>query len=1229
MPFPDRLLAALAAVGEREALSPGELADVIWLAGHLDQRWVASDAGGDAPLSTPQAPALPLPPDSEVASDSPASRSPDGPSSPSSGQVKVFAAQPAPTGDGLPASYVRVPASSALGQRLQLDRALRPLKPRPQGRRRSSTRGTTLDEHETATRLADTGIAMLAFRPDETRHRKLVLVADTSASMLVWRPTVVELTAMMRRHGAFRTVRLWTVDTDGSGLDGPVHLVAESGHRTHPRELHDPTGTTVVLVVTDGIGRLWRTGAMEALLRQWGQAGPTALVSPLPHQLWHRTSLRAEPVWCRSHHRHAGLDITSRSDEEPIPDHGPGTWIPVLELTPDWITDWAAALAGTVPTRHPATARFVPTKAGAPPERDLGPAGRQPALSSREQARAFRASASPMAFRLATYLAAVPLSLPVMYLVQHAMLPESRPVHLAEVYLSGLLVRRGGGRLPPRIDDECFEFLPGVRAELLRALPRTEARRTLRVLGAAPASIAQRFGGTLDFRALVPADGPGGPATIPAQAQPFAEVAALVLRGLGGHHAQLADRLIAASRVSTQRGTAQPSASQASTPQPDTPQSSTSADPEPATPPPDSGAPDSDTFGSSAPSSSALEGQAGGLAGFLRRTRAAVNRGPAPLPAATGDPLSRFAGVCPVCGGPLGNATVAQDPARDGRFVVPPPLRVEIGPPVARARLGNGRQGLRHPHRVTILPGNYPPGTSRDPVFREHEIDQAYLLCGNGHLFPDPTPLSQPAAWDIDEFAVFSAVGAPACGKTYLLTRLLSQLPSDGRAWLGDDERCMHIRRIEQNHLEDLPLRSRQDMYEQTRTSGSTIAPTGSHPETPHDILHAAYPEVLDTILMLVARTTADPKGWKQSWGTIAPQPPAIRTEINGTRAWTGIADLPGELFAPAMATPRELRPLRGMNGVIWVVDPVLAPDAPDWLDPHERSTVLAGSLRPSAARPEGSEEARLGRARIQRDIGDRLTRPGNPLLSPEGPSLRAIIAVTKCDLIHAALLDGRQLTTLGREGAARQGAVRFLARTAQRWSHSMIEADSPSVRLLEYLHAAGSNASRRRCEQVADGLLRCYSRPAAFWNLVNGGAAEHLRIDGDGTRALRRMDLDLPAISDHSTASLDPEHVGELLFRDMIMSTVGSGMLYAIGLDSAMHKILRCEWIRPSVYLCSALGSVPVAQPDGRIRPRAGGPRFPEAGQQSAALTQLLLAVLEGARIHGANRGPYRTPQE
>ncbi|MGH4009620.1 MAG: FxSxx-COOH system tetratricopeptide repeat protein [Pseudonocardiaceae bacterium] len=96
--------------------------------------------------------------------------------------------------------------------------------------------------------------------------------------------------------------------------------------------------------------------------------------------------------------------------------------------------------------------------------------------------RDFLSVASPAAFRLATLLAALPVSLPLARLVQAELVPESGPDHLAEVFNSGLLKPSGitgSGHAP---DSTTFDFPDPVRELLLSGARRSETARVVHLV---------------------------------------------------------------------------------------------------------------------------------------------------------------------------------------------------------------------------------------------------------------------------------------------------------------------------------------------------------------------------------------------------------------------------------------------------------------------------------------------------------------------------------------------------------------------------------------------------------------------------------------------------------------------------------------------------------------------------------------------------------------------------
>lgn len=426
---------------------------------------------------------------------------------------------------------VRAPATGALQQPLAFARALRPLKRRVPGRR------LRLDEVASAEASAAATMPVPILRPETERWLDLCLVVDRGSTMALWTTAVAELRRILEWQGSFRTVLTWDVATDTErpvftphrGL-GAVDGVAAG---RDPAELIDPSGRRRILVLTDGIGAAWRSGAMAEQLDRWGKDSSVAVLHLLPSELRHRTAVR--PVTVRLSRPAAGVPNHAWIVRDTAPWPQRHTQIPVFGFDPRWLRSWADLVTGS--DQRWVGVMMLAKLAGAGAQRNL--VDQRPGTAG-ERVERFFGDASLTAFRLACHLAAAPLSLPVMRLVQQTVLPESTPGHLAEVLLSGLVVRTSPVARGENPEEVVYDFADGVRMELLARLSRAEARDVLWILSKVSGRIATLFGGTLDFRALA---GTRDGLTISVDARPFARVAAKVLRGLGGAYLADADRI--------------------------------------------------------------------------------------------------------------------------------------------------------------------------------------------------------------------------------------------------------------------------------------------------------------------------------------------------------------------------------------------------------------------------------------------------------------------------------------------------------------------------------------------------------------------------------------------------------------------------------------------------------------------------------------------------------------
>ncbi|MGW1163277.1 SAV_2336 N-terminal domain-related protein [Streptomyces sp. NPDC002513] len=440
-----------------------ELADALWLARHVPGGTAATAATGEDTAGAvsgtgPGSRRSAVPPETSLAV--PARKQAADRRTPAVGGI----ATEGPADGGGTVVSTQVPAASVLPEPLGLQRALRPLnRYRPPG----GPSWSGLDEEATAQRAADTGVVVPVPAPGQRREARLQLVMDVSSSTVVWQNTFAELRQVCERAGAFREIRTHYLHEGVNGV-----RVASSPDPSSPGAgpglLRDPSGHRLTLVLSDCAGPLWRNGSMQRLLHDWATCAPVAVLQPLPQRMWRGTHL---PAYSGELRRLEGLTggLEFRSERAGPPPRR-ALPVPVLALRPSSLAHWVRLVSDATAQRQVASAAWVRADHPATAARPLA----QREITSRERVRGFRRTASQDARHLAEYLATVPLALPVMQLVQRAMLPGSGPEAMAEVLLGGLIRRSDadahGG----------YEFIGSVREELLRHLPGSEAQLVLK-----------------------------------------------------------------------------------------------------------------------------------------------------------------------------------------------------------------------------------------------------------------------------------------------------------------------------------------------------------------------------------------------------------------------------------------------------------------------------------------------------------------------------------------------------------------------------------------------------------------------------------------------------------------------------------------------------------------------------------------------------------------------------
>ncbi|WP_031163284.1 SAV_2336 N-terminal domain-related protein [Streptomyces durhamensis] len=414
---------------------------------------------------------------------------------------------PSARGNGrITALPVGVPVAPVLPAPLELQRALRPLQAY---RSAAPVLRTELDETATAELSARAGGLIMPVRRAVIRgDARLQLVLDAAPSMRVWDRLFSELHQVFAQLGAFGDVQVSHLH---AGPDGEPVVSRSPDAQAAPLHgldrLSDPTGRRITLLVSDCAGPLWRSGHAHRLLHHLARIAPVAVLQPLPQRLWNRTRLPVTYGRLTRGDTLGGTALRMRTPDGAPVVPPPGVLpVPVLPPEPVALGAWARLLSGAGTGPVPGAVGWV--RADQPPAPEPRRTRRPTPV---ERVSRFRSAASPTAGRLAVCLAAAPLCLPVMQLVQRTMLPGSGPSELAEVLLGGLVQRAGEDY--GQGDVQWYEMDPEVREALLSTLGRDEA---VLVLKHCSEYIEQRFGkGGANFPALALAQLGGGDAAEP------------------------------------------------------------------------------------------------------------------------------------------------------------------------------------------------------------------------------------------------------------------------------------------------------------------------------------------------------------------------------------------------------------------------------------------------------------------------------------------------------------------------------------------------------------------------------------------------------------------------------------------------------------------------------------------------------------------------------------------
>ncbi|MEM7534066.1 MAG: SAV_2336 N-terminal domain-related protein, partial [Chloroflexota bacterium] len=365
----------------------------------------------------------------------------------------------------------------------------------------------------------------------------------------------------------------------------------ESRYPIHPRTLIDPQGERIILVVTDTSSDVWNGDTILEWIDDWSYHCPVTLLHLLPHSMWAETQLAHE------------LDVTLSSSQRGVANdrfqvtQWPWYWdeshlqasgkyahhdftnpIPVITLEPHSLGAWANLIAGNPqsrvfgymferkPTGEPSSQyssqhssqnvednhSHEATVAAPDTERPsmhtflrnlLKP---QQRFSSEQAEQLFNYHwriLSSGARKLASYLAAVPITLDIIRIVQYQIMgAEAQQLHIAELMHSGIFCQLTPPDTRQNPDEILYDFYGNTE---VRQRWRETALRTglIDVFHEIADYVSANAGKGRGFQAFLAGDVVEGEHELGELGEVFAEISVGVLQALGWNYSELSKKI--------------------------------------------------------------------------------------------------------------------------------------------------------------------------------------------------------------------------------------------------------------------------------------------------------------------------------------------------------------------------------------------------------------------------------------------------------------------------------------------------------------------------------------------------------------------------------------------------------------------------------------------------------------------------------------------------------------
>ncbi len=386
------------------------------------------------------------------------------------------------------------------------------------------------DEEKTADYIASSKIFVPQYKASYEKRFEAIFLVDISDSMEIWKELIDEFFKSIKSYGVFKSVTVYYLHSNSSF---ELYKAEEKRGKLNKNWYKNRENESLCFVLTDMLSQGWQSGVWLSSFEKWQSKFALSVVQMLPYHLWKGSILNRATVTKFEGEKVFGKNKYLKSRARVRDVNEKILKLPLLNLDANSFDKYGKVFLAKGKQRIDG-AVFKLNKNYESKEKI------KTVKTDAQRVEHFYRIASDEAIALAEYFSVIPLTFPVMKIVQEVLLPNSTQVHLSEVFMSGLIDKKHKqGDIYSFYNAENSE--EGVREILLNLLGVSKAVETIVRIS----NYVSSSGGRFSFLAFLQDPNYLEKGGVSSEFdREFARISATLLEKMGGEYAKKAGELM-------------------------------------------------------------------------------------------------------------------------------------------------------------------------------------------------------------------------------------------------------------------------------------------------------------------------------------------------------------------------------------------------------------------------------------------------------------------------------------------------------------------------------------------------------------------------------------------------------------------------------------------------------------------------------------------------------------